>query len=158
MMIKNKLYLLFLFSSMVILMNNCGKLGTLQTYEFNTSKELLDSSLVQLINNNKNFQLENKWKYYVKDSLIHLNFLNPKYYYFETGPKEVIMIGILPTDNHLSQQCTLSIDATIRYNGKDKKFNFYAEGSLSDKETRKLINRVENSILNKLGYKYKKVR
>ncbi|MDT3739305.1 MAG: hypothetical protein RO257_07365 [Candidatus Kapabacteria bacterium] len=93
MKIKLNIFKLLIFVLLIPILNNCGKLGTIQLYEFNATKAEVDSNLTEIIRTNPNFEPKGKWADDANETKILLRHLKLKFLYYQSDPEEMVMIS-----------------------------------------------------------------
>jgi hypothetical protein len=136
-----------ILTTLFLVLISCGTMGHIAFYEFNLPKYTVEKDLNNIIDKDSIFSLPAKMRPEGVDEYFETIYVN-----FKTNPIEIYQLGF-NGDSAIWKNSTKSTLALIGvYNGDSWRF----DRDLGYDEERRIEARLEDSILSKLPYPYKK--
>ena len=125
---------------------SCGTLGHIQFYNIQASKEMVDSVVIKL---STNTPIPNKWKKYVQS----MDFLDEKFYYFDSSPEEVYRFGCVGDSLDWKSHANCKIALYGIFDGK----SWRVTNEINKEEQERMRLRFEKLVLGKMGFHFERV-
>ncbi|PUZ19170.1 hypothetical protein DCM91_20850 [Chitinophaga costaii] len=130
-----------------MLFYSCGTTGHIVFYNFDANKYDVEREILNILNRDSIYIVPDKWREHIEG-----DYFERIYIYFKSNPEELYQIGFTGDAKTWKRSMSSKLGLISIYNGKQ----FLYETDLSNKEQKRIQNRLEKELLSKIKYTFKR--